>query len=81
MDVEEWFAGPYKVIWHEVWEAGRAACEGGVPRDQNPQTLKVWRAVWWYGWDNYDPNPPEQFKAMEEKLANLPMHPFSEADL
>lgn len=53
--VEEYFAGPYKEEWHRVWQEGRIACLADKSRNDNPNKLKVWRAVWEYGWDNYYP--------------------------
>lgn len=80
--VEEYFAGPYKEQWHQVWAEGRLAQEQGKSRDGNPHKLKVWRAVWEYGWDNYDPNKPfNEFAKMEEHLKTLPMRPMTENDL
>ncbi len=53
--VQAWFGGPYRERWHQTWHNGRAACLSGEPRGGNPEKLKVWRAVWWYGWDNQMP--------------------------
>lgn len=79
---EEYFAGPYRVEWHRVWNEGRAAHDLGKSRDDNPHRLKVWRAVWGYGWDNYDPNAmPAEFARVEEHLKALPTRPMTEADL
>ncbi len=72
MGVEDWFSTGYKAEWHKVWDEGRAAASSGVSRDANPHWLIVWKEVWWYGWDNYDPMP-EEFRAADENLKQLPL--------
>lgn len=52
---EHWCSMEYPKIWHQVWKEGFNAHESGVSRQDNPHKLKVWRAVWEYGWDNYYP--------------------------
>lgn len=71
--VAEYFAGPFREKWHQVWQEGRAAQEQGVGRDANPHKGKVWRAVWEYGWDRYDPHQAFGiFAGAEEHLKTLP---------
>jgi len=79
---ENYLSGPYKEQWHQVWQEGRAANVQGQSREDNPHKLKVWRAVWEYGWDNYDPNkPPSEFTEVEDYLKSLPTRPMTEDDL
>ena len=56
MNIEEYLDGPYKKEWHKVWQEGKFAREQGKNKEDNPHKLKVWRAVWQHGFDNYDPN-------------------------
>lgn len=81
MAMLRWEREVYPKLWHEAWDAGRKACLDGVSRDQNPHRLKVWREVWWYGWDNYDPSPPAIFRQVEERINELPTRPMTEKDL
>ena len=77
---EEWLATDYKKEWHQVWDAGRLAATEGKNREENPHQLKVWKEVWWYGWDNYDPVPAE-FRQVEQNLNSLPTRPMNEGDI
>ena len=77
---EDWLAGPYKEEWHKVWESGRQACTEGKGIECNPHKLKVWKEVWQYGWDNYDPNPPSEFRQAEANINTLPTRPMNEND-
>ena len=77
--VEEYFAGPFKEEWHKVWQEGRLAQTQGISRKDNPQRLKVWRAVWEYGWDAWNPIPTE-FSQVEANLDTLPTKPVNEND-
>lgn len=80
--VEEYFAGPYKEQWYQVWIEGRLAQKQGKSKNENPHKLKVWQAVWEYGWDNYDPNKQfYEFAKVEEHLKTLPMRSLNENDL
>ena len=80
MGVEDWFSTGYKVEWYEVWEEGREAASKGVSRGNNPHWLKVWKEVWWYGWDNYNPMP-EEFRAVDENLKQLPLRALGDSDV
>lgn len=78
---EEWLAGPYKVEWHKIWEEGRLANILGQSRDNNPHKLKVWKAVWEYGFDNYNPNDQyKEFKEVDNHLKSLPTRPMQQSD-
>lgn len=82
MKEDEYFSGPYKEQWHQVWAEGRQAKEQGKNKEDNPHKLKVWRAVWEYGWDNYDPNQHfNEFLKIEEHLKTLPMRPMNVNDV
>lgn len=51
IEVEQYFRVEFQAEWWKVWLEGRAAQENGVSRCNNPHKLKVWQAVWEYGWD------------------------------
>lgn len=50
-EVEDYFAGPFVEQWRQVYQEGLQAKEAGKTKEDNPHTLKVWKAVWGYGFD------------------------------
>lgn len=78
-NAEAYFSGPFKVEWHKVWREGKLAKAQGIKREDNPHKLKVWQAVWGYGWDDFNP-VPAQFYETDQYLKTLPTRPMTKED-
>lgn len=82
MSFEDWLATDYKRLWHEAWQEGRIAHEQGIPREDNPHRLKVWKEAWGYGWDDYDPHDElREFQQVEQHLQSLPTRLMQDSDI
>lgn len=60
---EKWTSEEYPKLWHEAWDAGRAAALRGESR-KCPEEFKVMYREWQYGYDDNDPH--RQLKMFKE---------------